>query len=332
MNCEFVRFLTSDGLELQGLYVPAERAGAPALAHVHGLDGNFYENRFIDALAASCRYRGLGFLTFNNRGHDYLADLLVDGGEGQPACYRQGGGMHETLGECVEDIRAALAWLSGRGHRRLVLEGHSHGALKALHYLHVTGDPRVAALALLSPSDDLAVARERLGDRFEAGRELAAELVANGRGGELMPDACYPHPTSAATFHDCLRPGSIALSFNLSRTDREEFPELVSVRVPAFLAVGTEAEAFTLPAAVFVDRAADALANAPSFHCAVIEGAPHNYLGHEDKLAAAVGRWLESICPGLAAPVADGAFTAPPRPVPSDGDGGAGQATGEVFE
>jgi pimeloyl-ACP methyl ester carboxylesterase len=293
MNCEFVRFPTADGLELQGLYVPAGPVGAPAALHVHGLDGNFYENRFIDAAAEEYRRRGVAFLAFNNRGHDYIADIVVDDGEGRPTGCRQAGGMYETLGECVEDIRAAMAWLAGRGHRRFILQGHSHGALKVIHYLDTTGDPAAAAVALLSPSDDFALARAKLGGRFEAGRELAAEMVANGRGGELMPPGYYDYPTSAGTFHDCFRPGSIALIFNLGRTDREEFPELGRLRLPVFLAVGTENEAFTLPGPELVDRAAAACASAESFHGAIIEGAPHNYLDFEDELAAALGRWLD---------------------------------------
>lgn len=294
MKCEFVRFLTPDGLELQGLYLPPGRDGVPAALHVHGLDGNYYENRFIEPVAEAYRRRGIGFLSFNNRGHDYISDIIVESADGPPGC-RQIGGMYETLGECVEDIRAALVWLAGRGHARFILQGHSHGALKALHYLQSTGDPAVAALALLSPSDDFALARQLLGDRFETGRELAAEMLANGRGRELMPTGYYSYPTSAATYFDCFRPDSVALLFNLARTDREEFPELAAVRLPVFLAVGTEAEAFTLPAAEFVGRAGAAMSNAVSFHGAVIDGAPHNYLEYEDELAAALGRWLDEV-------------------------------------
>ena len=294
MNCEFIRFFTADGLELQGLYLPAGRAGAPAALHVHGLDGNFYENRFVEAMADAYHRRGSAFLTFNNRGHDYISDIIVQTGDGPPG-YRQVGGMYETLAECVQDIRGAVNWLAGRGHHRLILQGHSHGALKAVHYLHATGDRAVTALALLSPSDDFALARQKLGERFEAGRALAADMVANGRGGELMPPGYYDYPTSAATWHDCHRPGSIGSLLNLARTDREEFPELAAIRLPVFMAVGTENEAFTLPAVEFVNQAGAALANAASFHGAVIEGAPHNYLDYEDELAAALGRWLDDI-------------------------------------
>jgi len=97
---EFVRVLTEDGMELQGFYVGRsqklevrmQRSESPnpelgprsltadpfCLVHVHGWDGNFYENRFIDHAAEVCARQGIGFVTGNNRGHDYIADILRD--------------------------------------------------------------------------------------------------------------------------------------------------------------------------------------------------------------------------------------------------------------
>jgi len=46
------------------------------VVHVHGWDGNFYENRFIDHAAQVCSSLGIGFVSGNNRGHDYIADIL----------------------------------------------------------------------------------------------------------------------------------------------------------------------------------------------------------------------------------------------------------------
>jgi pimeloyl-ACP methyl ester carboxylesterase len=293
MKGEFCRFRTSDGLELQGLYVPAGDAPANGVVlHVHGLDGSFYENRFIDAVAAVYNRHGLDFLTFNNRGHDYISDILVEEAAGGPATYRQAGGMYEVLEECVADIAAAAGFARGRGCRRVLLEGHSHGALKVLYYLVRARDPAVSGLVLMSPSDDFATARAQYGDRFAEGRVTAERMVGAGRGAELMPEGFYPYPTSARTFHDLFKADSLALAFNLARTDRDDFPELGSVRVPVLLLVGTVEEFFTGKAQAFVDAVGAELGQAKSFSSAVIEDAPHNYLGHESEVAAALDRWL----------------------------------------
>ena len=80
--------------------------------------------------------------------------------------------------------------------------------------------------------------------------------------------------------------------FNMSRTDRREFPELASISVPVLLAVGTVEEAFVNKPQKYVENIRACMANSPSFTGAVIEGAPHNYLGREAQLARVLERWL----------------------------------------
>jgi pimeloyl-ACP methyl ester carboxylesterase len=261
----------------------------------------------------------------NNRGHDYVADILrtsgearsqkreartlgqdeakgqaakarrQDGGAGSAgqAEYVQIGGMYERMADCVPDIRAGLALLAERGCRRFILQGHSHGAVKVAHYLVSTGDRRVAGLVLLSPSDDLGWGRKMLGDRFGAAQRRARALVRAGRERELMPAGMFPYPVSAGTFLDCFGPGAIPAMFNLSLTDRLRFPELTGIRVPVLVVVGTVDEAFPLEPDEYIRRLRQAMAGVSSFHGQVISGAPHNYLGCEGRLGAMLDCWLD---------------------------------------
>jgi hypothetical protein len=80
--------------------------------------------------------------------------------------------------------------------------------------------------------------------------------------------------------------------FNMSRTDREEFPELGSVSVPALVAVGTVEEAFVGKPDKYVADIGACMVKCPSFTGAVIDGAPHNYLGREAQLARLLKKWL----------------------------------------
>jgi pimeloyl-ACP methyl ester carboxylesterase len=299
---EFCRVRTEDGLELQGFYVEGSQKSdtrtlksevtgigpRAAVLHVHGWDGNFYENRFIDYAAQTCTRLGLGFLSGNNRGHDYIADLL------RPARgdYVQVGGIYEKLADCVKDIGAWLDFLTRRGVKRVVLQGHSLGATKVTHYLTKTRDPRVAGLILLSPADGLGWIRRKLGRGFPGVLRYARRLVRQGRSTELLPSRLYDSPISARTFVDAFGPRSLTGMFNMSRTDRQQFPELAAVNVPVLLAVGTIEEYFVGTAQGFVERVAACLKNCPSFTGIVIKGAPHNYLGCETRLAAVLGRWL----------------------------------------
>ncbi len=46
---KLVQVATSDGLYLQGYFAP--KKGKVALLHIHGFEGNFYENKFVQVLA-----------------------------------------------------------------------------------------------------------------------------------------------------------------------------------------------------------------------------------------------------------------------------------------
>jgi pimeloyl-ACP methyl ester carboxylesterase len=360
INGELVRVFTEDRLELNGLYQPGgtrdmgrgTRGAAPnprsltpgplSVVHVHGWDGNFYENRFIDHAARVCAEQGIGFVSGNNRGHDYTADILRSrrnqksetrnqnaeladpdlttktlrhqddvrrdqksedrSQKAKAKCqkakptgrldYVQIGGMYEKLTDCVPDVRAWVDFAIGRGAKRIILQGHSHGAIKVVHYLVTTRDPRVCGLVLLSPSDDMGISRKQLGDRFLWVLARARELVRAGKGRQLMPERDSQYPVSAATFFDCYNKGSITGIFNMSRTDRNEFPEIASISVPVLTAVGTVEEAFVGAPRKYVEDIRTCMVNCPSFTGAVIEGAPHNYLGREAELAGVLEKWL----------------------------------------
>jgi|WetSurMetagenome_2_1015567.scaffolds.fasta_scaffold100047_2 pimeloyl-ACP methyl ester carboxylesterase len=354
---ELVRVVTDDGLELSGIYQPAgtrdkglgtrgprsdrkSQCSIPnsyCLVHVHGWDGNFYENRFIDHAAQVCSSLGIGFVSGNNRGHDYISDILrsrrnqksearnQNSELAEPSLttktprheddvrkeqkaelrkreakldYVQIGGMYEKLGDSVADIRAWVDFAVARGAKQVILQGHSHGAIKVTNYLATTHDPRVCGLILLSPSDDMGLARKRLGDRFLWALARARELVRAGKGRQLLSDKDSQYPVSAATFFDCYNKGSMTAIFNMSRTDRQEFPELASISVPVLLAVGTVEEAFVGKPQRYVENIRACMVNCPSVTGAVIEGAPHNYLGRETQLAAVLERWLVETADG----------------------------------
>jgi hypothetical protein len=138
----------------------------------------------------------------------------------------------------------------------------------------------------------MGLARKQLGERFSWVLSRAREMTSKGSGRKLLPEKDFSYPVSAATFFDCHNKDSITGMFNMSRTDRKEFPELGSIRVPVFLAVGTVEEAFVGAPQKYVQDIRACMVNCPSFTGAIIEGAPHNYLGREAQLAGALKRWL----------------------------------------
>jgi len=78
MKQELVRINSIDGIEQVGiLYSPDEETNRIVI-HVHGLNGNFFENRFLDTLARTYINIGYAFLTFNNRGYGFISELIKD--------------------------------------------------------------------------------------------------------------------------------------------------------------------------------------------------------------------------------------------------------------
>jgi pimeloyl-ACP methyl ester carboxylesterase len=295
MKSEFCRVLTDDGLELQGLFmVPARGPSDTTVIHTHGLDGNFYENRFIDHLANECTGAGVNFITFNNRGHDYISDFIVEDPKSGETSYVQIGGIYEMFEDCISDISAWIEFAASRGTRRFVFQGHSHGALKSVYFLSQVDLPGAAGLILLSPSDDFGKQREDLGPKFDEALGLSQNLVGEGRELELMPHGMFHYPISARSYLDIYRPGSPVGLFNLSRTDRREFPELEAITVPVLTVVGSVEEQFIGEPDAFLRSANMVLCNADGFEGTIVEGAPHNYLGFGREVGERVGAWLRA--------------------------------------
>jgi pimeloyl-ACP methyl ester carboxylesterase len=312
MTGEFCRVLTSDGLELQGILSPPQ--GGPAdtsVLHVHGLAGNFYENRFVDDVADAVTSCGMNFLTVNNRGHDYISDFIVEEADGTTGSV-QIGGIYEIFEDCVKDIDAWVGFLRSRGAKRIILQGHSHGALKVTYYLYreggsdkaggpgtaagpnEAGASDVAGIVLLSPSDDFGCQRQRVGEAFDEAIGVAGEMVGRGAARDPLPPGYFHYPVSAQTFLDIFTNDSALGMFNLSETDRKNFAELESIKVPVLAIVGSVDEAFTGSPDGYLDSLKARLKNTPAFEGHVIEGAPHNYQGFDARVAGHIGRWLES--------------------------------------
>src|ERR1700679_4021381 len=147
---ELVGFETADGLRIDGLFVPPR--DELSIVHVHGKCGNFYQNDFIKPMLSMFEHAGIGFLSFNNRGHDCIA-------EG----YRRGefeyvGGSVERFDDCLLDIDAAVEFVREFGCG-VIVQGHSSGAEKALHYA-LERPENVNGIVLLSPSDSYEMQRQ----------------------------------------------------------------------------------------------------------------------------------------------------------------------------
>src|SRR6266853_5149504 len=140
---ELVTIRSRRGLSLQGLLYRGH-SSRTIIIHIHGSFGNFYANSFVPTMARIYTKAGAGFLSINTSCHDGIAE-----GDRRGNLEYVGGGCAD-FNECLADIEAAIAF-ARRFCDRVVLQGHSLGCDRVIHYL--TNTRAKHDFVLLSPCD-----------------------------------------------------------------------------------------------------------------------------------------------------------------------------------
>jgi alpha-beta hydrolase superfamily lysophospholipase len=286
MKTEFIRFETDDKLILQGLIYRPTEPTRKAYLHIHGMGGNFYENRFIDVMAENITQAGYAFLSINTRGHDIIADFPIAGGEEK---YKRIGDAYEKFEECLLDIKPAVDYLQKNGYEEIVLCGHSLGAVKVVYYVAKTQDARVKKLVLMSPPDMIGLAEE--GSSHKDLLSQSQKMVSEGRGEELLPTKVWDwYHLSANTYVDLNTRDNPVDIFNTY--DKTKSSILSEIKIPTFAFLGEKDDAAILPQQEALEIIKSKAVNAPSFEIDIIPGAPHSYFGKEKVMAERIIKWL----------------------------------------
>jgi hypothetical protein len=125
---ELVTFSSTRGLDLDGILFSAPR-NKTTVIHVHGSLGNFYQSHFLRIAAKRYLEAGVNLFSFNTAGHDGVAEGYRNKSE-----FLYVGGAIADFGECVFDIEGAVRF-ANQIAPRVVLQGHSIGCDRVLHYL-----------------------------------------------------------------------------------------------------------------------------------------------------------------------------------------------------
>lgn len=143
---QLLQISTSDGLYIHGFYCPSSDKKV-ALLHIHGFEGNFYENNFVYSLIKNLSQNNIAFLTVNTRGNNKISDFNTVDGK-----YKTIGAWNELLEEAHLDISAWIKFLLDEGYQEIILQGHSLGTVKVIHYLF-QGEykEKINKLILLAP-------------------------------------------------------------------------------------------------------------------------------------------------------------------------------------
>ena len=255
---------------LDGFYRPAPKKNAPLLAFVHGMGSNFYRSALKKAFLEAAPALGLGVLAFNNRGAER-------------------GTEDEKFLACLPDLDAAAEFARRRGHRKLVLVGHSTGCQKIAYWQAQRRHPAVAGLVLLAPADDYAATRRDLGPRFDKKVAWARKKVAAGQG-DAPVTGLYERFTAERflSLADVKRVEANVFRYAGALT------QFRRVTCPVLAVFGENEEFAAIPPAEML-AILRRKTNSRDFDDWLIPGADHGFHGCESELALSVCQWAREI-------------------------------------
>lgn len=282
MKEKLVRINSIDGIEQPGiLYTPNDETNKIVI-HVHGLNGNFYENRFIDILAESYTSKGFAFLTFNNRGRDFITELLKGD---EPTII---GGSLERFKDTLLDIEGIVNWVKEKGYSEITLEGHSYGCNKVLYYYNKKKEECIKNIVLLAPCDIPSESKKFLNsEEYEIIKKESTRLVNEGKEDELINFSIMANGKIAAgTYYYDFLPNGENDFIRYSDGINGKSKILNSIDIPVLVIFGDADECvLTEPIDIIKGYLTN---NIDKCNIQIIKGANHSYSGKYKELGEVI--------------------------------------------
>ncbi|MFA6416271.1 MAG: alpha/beta fold hydrolase [Candidatus Paceibacterota bacterium] len=291
MKTSLHRIKTKDDLELVGLLYEPENSTNKVLVHVHGMAGNFYENKFLDFIAETLTANGVAFFTFNNRGTEFIKDMCKVDGEKRDIVRL--GDTYEKFEDCILDIGAAIDFVEQKGFKVVHLSGHSLAGPKVAYYTAKAGDKRVVSVIFLSPADMVGLSRND--KNFERDIATAKKMIAEGHGKEIMPfDVWEDCILSADSYMSLSGEQSEVAIFNFYNP-QDELKVLGKIIIPSITVMGRKDHVVIIPIENLMERIKKAMVVSPKVETKILGDADHAYNGYGQELADTINTWIQKM-------------------------------------
>ncbi len=279
---------STDGIELDSILFEPEIPTNKIIIHVHGKEGHFIQNHFIMEMGNTYPLYGYAFLTFNNRGHDYMADLIKKTSTGFG--WQQGGSVFDILEESAFDIQGIVNYILDIGFKEIILQGHSLGPHKICYYLVNTPKHNISKIILLTTADVLYQFDSSVPE-WEKYSQIAKKMINAGKGKKLMPINLWSNcPVSAATFWNYTNPNTNCFVFNGTHPERE-YKNFNKITLP-ILVVNPENDVATGIKQAKAVQLIKKRSVSPDIKTHIIKNAVHNFLSKEEELINVITDWL----------------------------------------
>ena len=278
MRQELVRISSIDEIEQVGvLYTPNEDTDKIVI-HVHGLNGNFYENRFLDTISKSYTDKNYAFLTFNNRGTGFITELLKWND------FTVIWGCLERFKDCILDIDGIVNWIKRKDYKEIILEWHSYGCNKVIYYYNHKKDNNIKQIVLLAPCDIPSLCKKFLSEEeYKKAKEESARLVKENMENELIDFSVMANgKISAWTFYYDFLPKGENDFIRYRDGVNAKSEVLNSINIPTLVLFGNEDECVLTESIEIVEWYLKN--NLKDCDIQIIEGADHLYTGKYQEL------------------------------------------------
>lgn len=277
-----VRINSIDRIELPGiLYIPNKDTDKIVI-HIHGLNGNFYENRFLDTLAKCYSEKNYAFLTFNNRGTGFITELLKWND------FTVIWWCLERFKDCILDIEGVINWVKWKGYKEIILEWHSYGCNKVLYYYNHKKDSNIKQIVLLAPCDIPSECKKFLSrEEYNKAEEESTRLVKENKENVLINFSAMTNgKISAWTFYNDFLPNGENDFIKYRNGVNSKSEVLNNIDIPVLIIFGDKDECvLTEPIEVVKWYLKNNLSNN---NIRIIENTDHLYTGSYEKLGKIV--------------------------------------------
>ena len=287
MKQELVRINSIDNIEQPGILYSPNNDTNKIVIHVHGLNGNFYENRFIDILAKSYTDNNYAFLTFNNRGRDFITELLKGND------FTIIGGSLERFKDCILDIDGIVNWTKNKGYNEIILEGHSYGCNNVVYYYNHKKSDNIKKIVLLAPCDIPSEGKKFLSkEEYEKTKSDSTRLVREGKESVLIDFPVMANGKIAAgTYYYDFLPGGENDFFRYNDGVNGKSEILNSIDIPTLIIFGDVDECvLTQPIDIVKEYLTN---NINDCNIQIIEGADHLYSGRYEALGKVIKKHMK---------------------------------------
>lgn len=282
--------VTKDKLLHQGIFFKPKQPTKKAILYIHGLTSTFYGSvTLVNELAISCEKQGIGFASFNMRGHDMITGIRkINADSPKGYDHVMGGAGYERFEDCVYDIDAGITFLENQGFSEIILAGHSTGANKVCYYQGNKQDLRVSGVILAGPlSDRLGQALDK--EKLAGDVKTMQKLVDEGKGDKIVLGYHF-FPMTPRRFLSIFSPHSAEDVFDYGDKN-PRFTLFSRIKKPLLIIIGEKDENLDRP----VERVLSVYKEhtiSTRFAGKVIPDALHSFNGKEKEVVQTIIDWV----------------------------------------